>query len=148
MASAMSGKTVPSSTTKAKPANSRLLPRNAPSRETGESIDPGERSRSPRQPMSAMHTATTSPKKARIVGPMADSVKACTLSSTPDRVRNVPRIVSENVASSSERFQTRSIPRRSCTITEWTYAVAVSQGRKLAFSTGSQAQNPPHPSTS
>ena len=40
----------------------------------------------------------------------------------------------------SERFQVFSIPRRSCTITECTNAVAVSQGRKDAFSTGSQAQ--------
>ena len=50
---------------------------------------------------------------------MGDSVKEWTESSTPDRVRNVPRIVRENVASSSDRFQTRSIPRRSWTITEW-----------------------------
>ena len=49
---------------------------------------------------------------------MPDSVKAWTESSTPDRVRNVPRMVRANVAHSSERFQTRSIPRRSWTITE------------------------------
>ena len=34
------------------------------------------------------------------------------------------------------------------TIVEWKKAVAVSQGRKPAFSTGSQAQNPPQPSSS
>ena len=50
---------------------------------------------------------------------MSLSLNECTLSSTPERVRNVPRMVSENVAHSSDRFQTRSIPRRSCTITEW-----------------------------
>ena len=50
---------------------------------------------------------------------MSLSLNECTLSSTPERVRNVPRIVSENVAHSSDRFQTRSIPRRSCTSTEW-----------------------------
>ena len=71
---------------------------------------------------------------------MPDSVNACTESSTPERVRNVPRIVSANVAHSSERFQTRSIPRRSCTITECRYAVPVSHGRNDAFSTGSHAQ--------
>ena len=60
----------------------------------------------------------------------------------------VPRMVSENVDTRSDRFHTRSIPRRSCTITEWTKAVPVSQGRKEAFSTGSHAQKPPHPSTS
>ena len=57
-------------------------------------------------------------------------------------------MVRENVAHSSDRFQTRSIPRRSCTITEWRKAVAVSQGRNEAFSTGSHAQYPPQPSTS
>ena len=49
---------------------------------------------------------------------MSPSLNACTDSSTPERVRNVPRIVRLNVAHSSDRFQTRSIPRRSCTITE------------------------------
>ncbi len=79
---------------------------------------------------------------------MSLSLKACTLSRTPERVRNVPRIVRENVAHSSDRFHTRNIPRRSCTSTEWMYAVPVSHGRKLAFSTGSQAHTPPQPSTS
>jgi hypothetical protein len=79
---------------------------------------------------------------------MSDSVNACTLSITPERVRNVPRIVRQNVAMTRDRFHTRSIPRRSCTITEWMNAVAVSHGNSDAFSTGSQAQNPPHPSTS
>src|SRR5205085_1639512 len=134
------GNTVPSRTTKQKAANSRLLARKAPSRETGESIEPGDRRRSPRQPMSSTAVATTTPKKVRIQGPIGDSVNECTDSSTPDRVRNVPRMVSENVASSSDRFQMRSIPRRSWTITEWRYAVAVNHGMNDAFSTGSHAQ--------
>src|SRR3954451_14989156 len=147
-ASEMSGNTVHSNTTKAKAANSRLLARKAPSRDTGESMDPGERSRSPRQAMRPTDVATARPKKVRIHGPMGDSVNEWTDSSTPDRVRNVPRIVKENVASNSDRFQMRSIPRRSCTITECRYAVAVNHGRNEAFSTGSQAQYPPQPSTS
>ena len=61
-ASTSSGNTVPSRTTNANTVNSTLLARNAPSRETGESIAPGERSRSPRHPMRASDTATTSPK--------------------------------------------------------------------------------------
>ena len=71
----------------------------------------------------------------------------CTDSSTPDRVRKVARMVRLNVAITSDRFQTRSIPRRSWTITEWRKAVAVSHGRKAAFSTGSHAQYPPQPRT-
>ena len=55
-------------------------------------------------------------------------------------MRKVPRIVSTKVATTSFMFQTRSMPRRSCTIAECRNAVAVSQGMKDAFSTGSQAQ--------
>ena len=54
----------------------------------------------------------------------------------------------QNVAITNDRFHTRSMPRRSCTITEWMNAVPVSHGRSEAFSTGSHAQKPPHPSTS
>ncbi len=64
MASASNGKTVPSSTTKAKAAKSRLLARKAPSRDTGESMVPGDRSRSPRQAMRPTVTATTKAKNA------------------------------------------------------------------------------------
>ena len=52
-ASTISGNTVPSSTTNANTVKITLLARNAPSREIGESIAPGERSRSPRHAMSA-----------------------------------------------------------------------------------------------
>ena len=71
---------------------------------------------------------------------MLDCENACTELMTPERVRNVPRIVRQNVAITSERFQTRSIPRRSCTISEWMNAVAVSHGMNDAFSTGSHDQ--------
>ena len=40
----------------------------------------------------------------------------------------------------SVTFQTRSMPRRSCTITECRNAVAVNHGSRPAFSTGSQPQ--------
>ena len=36
----------------------------------------------------------------------------------PERVRKVPKMVSENVAQTSDRFHTRNMPRRSCTNTE------------------------------
>ena len=71
---------------------------------------------------------------------MSPSVKAWTEAMTPDRVRNVPRMVRLNVAHTSDRFQTRSMPRRSCTITEWMKAVPVSHGSSEAFSTGSHPQ--------
>ncbi|MEZ5416469.1 MAG: hypothetical protein R2708_03890 [Vicinamibacterales bacterium] len=76
------------------------------------------------------------------------SPNACTDCTTPDRVMNVPNSVSRNVVMTSVTFQTRSMPRRSCTITECRKAVAVNHGSKPAFSTGSQPQNPPQPSSS
>ena len=74
---------------------------------------------SPRQPIRPSETTTITPNAPNRYGPIVLSLNACTLSTTPLRVRNVPRIVSENVATSRLRFQTRSMPRRSCTITEW-----------------------------
>ncbi len=79
---------------------------------------------------------------------MSDCVNECTEFRTPLRVRNVPKIVRQNVEMTRDRFQTRSIPRRSWISTECKNAVAVSHGSSAAFSTGSQAQKPPHPSTS
>ncbi len=61
-------------------------------------------------------------------------------SSTPDRVRNVAKMVRQNVEITSDRFHTRSMPRRSWIITECRKAVAVIHGKKAAFSTGSHAQ--------
>ena len=64
----------------------------------------------------------------------------------PLRVRKVPKMTSAKVSVIKTRFQTFSIPRFSWIITECRKAVPVSQGMKEAFSTGSQAQYPPHPS--
>ncbi len=68
------------------------------------------------------------------------SPKAWTDCTMPDRVMNVPKIVRKNVRITSVTFQMRSIPRRSCTITEWRNAVAVNHGSRPAFSTGSHIQ--------
>ena len=84
-----------------------------------ESMPPGERNRSPRQAMRPTPVAMTTAKKPSSRGPMSESEKACTDSMTPDRVRKVPRIVRLNVAMTSDRFHTRSRPRRSWTRTEW-----------------------------
>jgi hypothetical protein len=59
---------------------------------------------------------------------------------TPLRVMKVPRMVRRKLASDRLTVHSFSVCRRSCTIAEWRKAVAVSQGRKEAFSTGSQAQ--------
>src|ERR1700746_4209491 len=79
--------------------------------------------------------------------PMLDRAKACTELTTPLRVRNVPRMHIKNVMNTNQTFQTFIMPRFSCIITECRNAVPVSHGRKDAFSTGSQPQYPPQPST-
>jgi hypothetical protein len=66
-----------------------------------------------------MPTNTETKKKPMSNGPSVLDEKACTLSSTPERVKNVPSTVNEKVAMASERFQTRKSPRRSWTMTEW-----------------------------
>ncbi len=71
---------------------------------------------------------------------IGSSPKACTDCTTPERVMNVPKIVRKNVMITSVTFHTRSMLRRSCTITECRKAVAVNHGRRPAFSTGSQPQ--------
>src|SRR6476646_7792310 len=76
------------------------------------------------------------------------SPKACTDCTTPERVMNVPKIVKKNVTMTSVTFHTRSMPRRSWTMTECRNAVAVNHGSRPAFSTGSQPQKPPQPSSS
>src|SRR3989304_3114806 len=58
------------------------------------------------------------PMKAKKSGPRADWAKACTEESTPERVRNVPKITREEVRMSSSMFQCLSTPFFSCTTTE------------------------------
>ncbi len=72
--------------------------------------------------------------------PIEDCAKACTELMIPLRVRNVPRIASQNVAKISHMFHIFSMPRFSCIITECRNAVPVSQGISEAFSTGSHPQ--------
>src|ERR1022692_244797 len=86
-------------------------------------------------------------KKPQNQWPMLDSAKACTELTAPLRVNDVPKMHSMNVRKTSQTFHTRIIPRFSCMITECKKAVPVSQGISEAFSTGSQAQYPPQPST-
>jgi hypothetical protein len=58
----------------------------------------------------------------------------------PERVRKVPKMVSKNVIATRMAVQPRNIRRLRVMMTAWTKAVAVSQGIREAFSTGSQAQ--------
>ena len=71
---------------------------------------------------------------------IGSSPNAWTDCTTPDRVMNVPKIVRKKVVMTRITFQTRSMLRRSCTITECRNAVAVNHGSSPAFSTGSHPQ--------
>ena len=65
----------------------------------------------------------------------------------PERTRKSPTIAMMPVSRTSEAFHTFSIPRFSWIMIEWMYAVRHSHGISAAFSTGSQAQYPPQPSS-
>ena len=67
---------------------------------------------------------------------------------TPLLVRNVPKSDRQNAPAIRTAFQTRSMFFFSCTITECRNAVATSHGMSAAFSTGSQAYQPPQPTSS
>ncbi len=72
--------------------------------------------------------------------PIGDCAKACTELTTPERVRNVPKMHSQKVAEMSTMFHTFIMPFFSCIITECRKAVAVIHGSSEAFSTGSHPQ--------
>jgi len=140
IASTRIGYSVPNSTAKVSPRKSTLLNRNADSRLT---TAPGGR-RSRRSGRRQIRRPSATPRVSRIAdanhAPIPDVVKACTLFTTPERVRKVPTNVSTKVAITSAWVHVRSVPRRSATMLEWMKAVAVSHGSSAAFSTGSQAQ--------
>src|SRR6266571_2030770 len=78
---------------------------------------------------------------------MSDLVNECTDEMTPLRVMKVPRMAKRKLMMTRDRFHTRSIFLRSSIMTECRNAVQVSHGMSEAFSTGSQAQYPPQPSS-
>ena len=75
------------------------------------------------------------------------TAKAWTEVSTPERTRKVPISDSEKARMASRMVQTLSAPRFSITTAECSSAVPASHGISEAFSTGSQNQKPPQPSS-
>ena len=73
------------------------------------------------------------------------TAKACTLVRMPDRTRKVPTMLIEKATTPSITVHARRALRAASTPTECSKAVAASQGIRLAFSTGSQNHQPPHP---
>jgi hypothetical protein len=73
--------------------------------------------------------------------------KAWTDVMTPDRTMNVPISEKPKARIASRIVQAFRLSRFSTTMAECSSAAAISQGMKEAFSTGSQNQNPPQPSS-
>src|SRR6185369_9772653 len=143
------GNIVPNSTKSAANSITQLFTRNAASRESHESSSLRAFSSGSRQITSEklkVRITTMKPMNSR--ARIGSSPNACTDWTTPERVMKVPKTVRKNVTMTSVTFQTRSMLRRSWTITECRNAVAVNHGSSAAFSTGSHAQYPPQPSSS
>ena len=131
---------MPQKITKQSPTSTRLLSRKTASRESSESSRASERRSGARETTSAIEPAISTPMRTRNGTPSVDAPNAWIELRIPERTRNVPRIASTPVASTSETFQIFSIPRFSWIITECRNAVPISHGISEAFSTGSQAQ--------
>ena len=100
------------------------------------------------QAKSANERPITMQRKIRMKRPRDGSAaKACTEVRTPERTRNVPSSESEKVRIARNTVQILKQPRFSVTASEWKSAVPVSHGRNEEFSTGSQAHQPPQPSS-
>ena len=142
-----SGQIVPMNTTKAATVSSRLLATSAPSRLTMAktplaSSVPARRANSIKAP--PMKT----PSRSRMNTPRSGSLaKAWTEVMTPDRTIKVPISEKPKARIDSSMVQALSASRFSTTMAECKSAVANSQGMNEAFSTGSQNQNPPQPSS-
>ena len=124
-------------------ANNRtqLFTVKAPSRDSQESkVARERRSGSRLMTKPKLTISVIAMKTVKIQASVVSCPKACTDCTIPDRVMNVPKIVRKNVRMTSVTFQTRSMPRDSCTRTECRNAVAASHGISAAFSTGSQPQ--------
>ena len=139
-ASENTGNNVPQNTAKHMTTKTILLNKNPLSREVNDSIFLGDCKSSFLRYMSPNETIIMINTKVRKMGPNEDAVNEWTELMTPDRVKNVPNIHKVKVRMMSTIFHTLSISFFSWIMIEWTKAVAVSHGIKLAFSTGSHAQ--------
>ena len=138
--SEISGKKVPQKITSARPTSSTLLTRKIDSRESSESIRRSGFRSSRRVTISTVAPIAVKAIRTSRGPPTVEAPNAWIDCRTPDRTRNVPSRQRQKVAEIRLTFQTFSMPRFSCTITECRKPVPTSQGISAAFSTGSQPQ--------
>ena len=78
---------------------------------------------------------------------VGSTANACTDVNTPERTINVSKILKQNVMKARLRDHFKSCCFPLATPKLCNKAVEVSQGNKLAFSTGSQHHQPPQPNS-
>src|ERR1035441_7294972 len=88
-----------------------------------------------------MVAAIPSARKVTKYLPILERANACTDSTNPERVMNVPRMHRKKVAEISTMFHTFIMPFFSCIITECRNAVPLNHGSREAFSTGSHPRS-------
>ena len=136
----ISGNSVTQKITKVIATSTMFCSRNIASREISESSRCSERSTSRRQITSPTELRNMIPSRTTNGTPSVEAPNAWIESSTPERTRNVPKIASVPNSSTSDTFQTFSIPRFSWIWIEWMNAVHTIHGISAAFSTASQPQ--------
>ena len=145
--SATRGHTVPIKTTKQLTTNKRLLTTKADSRLTVAntpllSIEPARKANRSKDP------PTNITKINKIKTPRSGSLaKACTDVRTPERTIKVPIRENPKAKIANNIVQAFNASLFSTTMAECSKATEISHGIKLAFSTGSQNQNPPQPNS-
>ena len=135
------GKRSPTGRRRQRRRTSRLLARKAPWRDSGAATVPGLWNRSPRQasrPEAGGHGKPEEHQQAGADAPV--SVKECTETSTPDRVKNVPRMVRLKVAGPA-----RGSRPAACRGVAGPWRSA---GRRYRSATGEGQSFPPGPRTS
>ena len=145
--SSIKGYRVPKRTVAVAVASNRLFSTKAPSRLTGANRPPDFKSGA-RTAYRISDPPITSTKNPRIKYPRSGSVaKAWTDVRMPERTIKVPNRLSEKVKIASKMVHDFKVSRRSTTTAECSKAVPASHGMNEAFSTGSQNQKPPQPSS-
>ena len=144
----MSGKNVTQKMTSASATSNMFWATNTASRLNTESIVASERKLSRRHSTRPIEASTiTETIATNAMSSVGSGTKAWIEDRIPERTRKSPTIAITPASSTSETFHVFSRPRFSWIMIEWMYAVATSHGMSAAFSTGSQPQKPPHPSS-